>query len=74
MVLYGAGIGDGNRHDHAELPLLLAGRGGGALRPGRHVRHALETPAANLLLALVQRMGAAAETLGDSTGPLDGLG
>src|SRR5215471_13761736 len=38
MIVYGAGISDGNAHNHDNLPILLAGRGGGTLRPGRHVR------------------------------------
>jgi hypothetical protein len=74
MVLYGSGIGDGNRHNHDNLPILLAGSGGGTLRPGRHVRYAKETPMANLYLAMLRRMGAEAEKFADSTGELEGLG
>ncbi len=36
MIVYGSGIGDGNRHNHDDLPVLLAGGGGGTLQPGRH--------------------------------------
>ena len=32
MVAYGSAIGDGNRHNHDDLPVLLAGRGGGSLK------------------------------------------
>jgi len=71
MVVYGSGISDGNRHDHAELPILLAGRGGGSLHPGVHRRFASETPAMNLHLALLERLGVYRESLGDSTGHLD---
>ena len=71
MVVYGSGISDGNRHDHAELPILLAGRGGGSLHPGVHRRFPSETPAMNLHLSLLRRLGVARESLGDSTGALE---
>ena len=74
MIAYGSGIGDGNRHTHADLPILLAGKGGGTIRTGQHIRLAKETPLANLWLALLERMGVSAEAIGDSTGPLPGLG
>ena len=70
MVTYGSGLSDGNAHDHANLPLVLAGRGCGTLRPGRHVRYPDETPMANLFVAMLDRMGVPAETLGDSRGEL----
>jgi hypothetical protein len=64
MVVYGSGIADGNAHTHHDLPVLLAGRGGGTLTPGRHVRFAKDTPMTNLYLAMLERMGAATERLG----------
>ena len=70
MVTYGSGLSDGNAHDHANLPMVLAGRGCGTVRPGRFVRHANETPMANLFMAMLDRMGVPAETLGDGTGKL----
>jgi len=73
MVVYGSGIGDGNRHTHHDLPVLVAGRGGGTLTPGRHVRYAGETPMNNLYLSLLDRVGVRPETLGDGTGTLDRL-
>ena len=39
MVVYGSGLSDANRHDHAELPVLVAGRGGGAIKTGRHLNY-----------------------------------
>jgi len=72
-VLYGGGILDGNKHDHDDLPVILAGRAGGRLSPGRHVRYEEGTPMANLLLSVLQRMDVEAEKVGDSTGSLDGL-
>jgi len=70
MILYGGGNADGNRHTHVNLPVLLAGGGGGALTPGRYVRHGAK-PLTNLFLTLAQRMGLEhLERFGDSTGPL----
>ncbi len=73
MVLYGGGILDGNKHDHDDLPVILAGRAGGRLSPGRHIRYEEGTPMANLLLSTLQRMDVEAEKVGDSTGSLEGL-
>ncbi len=70
MITYGSGLSDGNAHDHGNLPLVLAGRGNGTLRPGRHVRYADETPMANLFVAMLDRMSVPVETLGDSDGEL----
>jgi hypothetical protein len=73
MIVYGSGISDGNRHNHDELPILLAGKGGGTLTPGRHVRYPHNTPLMNLYLSLLERAGAPVERLGDSTGKLPSL-
>ncbi len=73
MLLYGGGLGDGNRHSHEDLPLIMAGRGGGSIQPGRHVRYAPETPMANLLVSMLERVGAPVAHFGDSTGTLRGL-
>lgn len=73
LIAYGSGNSDGNAHNHDNLPILLAGGGGGTLQPGRHIRYPAETPLANLWLALLERVGARVPALGDSTGPLPGL-
>ena len=73
MIAYGSGNSDGNQHSKSNLPILLAGRGGGSLRPGRHIRVTRETPLANLWLSLLDRMDARVERFGDSTGRLSGL-
>ena len=73
MILFGATLKDGNRHDPENLPLILAGRGKGALRPGRRLRAEPKTPLCNLHLALLHRMGVMEKSFGDSTGPLEGL-
>jgi len=70
MIVYGSGIGDGNRHNHDNLPVLLAGKGGGTIQTGRHVRYERETPMNNLFLSMLDRVGAPIERLGDSTGRL----
>jgi len=73
MIVYGGAIGDGNRHNHDDLPILLAGRGGGSLTPGRHLKLEKETPMTNLYLAMLERMGVKAERVGDSTGRMDNV-
>jgi hypothetical protein len=72
MIVFGSGIGDGDRHNHDDLPVLLAGRGGGTIRSGRHVAYP-HTPLNNLYLSLLDRMEVPVETFGDSTGRLVGL-
>jgi len=71
MILYGSGIGDGNAHNHDNLPILLAGRGGGTIRSGRHVQLEKETPLNNLFLSMLDRVDSSVESLGDSTGRID---
>jgi len=73
MIVYGAGISDGNAHNHDNLPILLAGGGGGTLQTGRHAKFSRETPMTNLYLSLLDRMGVAAERVGDSTGKLEDI-
>src|SRR5262249_67153 len=77
MILYGSGNGDGNRHNHDDLPILLVGRGGGTLKTGRHVIYRREndkkTPLANLYVALLERRGAEPDHFSDSTGKLSNL-
>jgi uncharacterized protein DUF1552 len=71
MIVYGAGLSDGNRHLHEDLPTLLIGRGGGYFKPGRRVIFRRETPMSNFHLTLMDRMGVPTENFGDATGPLD---
>ncbi len=70
MVTYGSGFSDGNAHDHGNLPIVLAGRANGQLKPGRHVRYPAETPMTNLFTAMLDRMGVPVESFGDSNGKL----
>jgi Protein of unknown function (DUF1552) len=73
MIVYAAGLADGNSHQHHNLPTVLAGRARGTLRPGRHVRYPDETPITNLYLSMLDRLGVTVESIGDSTGRLEGL-
>ena len=73
MILFGAGISDGNRHNHNDLPIVLAGRGAGTIHTGRHINFDSETPLCNLYLSMLERMGVQEERFGDSTGKLSEL-
>lgn len=73
MVMLGSGIGDGDRHNHDDLPILMAGRGGGAISPGRHLQFSRNTPLCNLYVSMLDAMGTPVKRFGDSTGPLKGL-
>lgn len=73
LVLYGSGLGDGNAHNHDNLPILLAGRGGDTIKSGRHVRYERETPLNNLYLSMLDRMDSPVESLGDSSGRVESL-
>ncbi len=73
MLLYGSAISDANRHSHHDLPILLAGQGGGTLQTGRHLQYKKETPMNNLFLSMLDRMDAGVDQFGDSTGRLDQL-
>ena len=70
MIVYGGGNSDGNRHTHTNLPIVLAGGGGGTLSPASYERFG-SLPACNLFLSLADRMGVQGlERFGDSTGRL----
>jgi len=73
MITFGSGIGDGNRHNHDNLPIILAGGGAGTIKTGRHIAYADETPMNNLFLSMLDRMDVPTEFLGDSTGKLEHL-
>ena len=73
MILYGSGLSDGNRHRHDDLPIILAGRGGGTIKTGRHIRMGSETPLNNLFLSMLDRVGVGIRSLGDGTGRLTAL-
>jgi len=69
MIMYGGGISDGNRHNHDDLPVIVAGKGGGTLASGRFLKM-MGQPVCNLFLAMFARMKVKATTFGDGTRPL----
>ena len=73
MIVFGSGISDPDRHNHDDLPILLAGGGGGTLQPGRHVRFKGDVPLTNLFLSMLDRVGVNAERIGDSDGRLPNI-
>ena len=74
QIVYGCGNSDGNRHSHVNLPIILAGRAGGNLNPGRYTRYDNE-PVTNLFLSMADRIGGAnkLDRFGDSTGRLGNI-
>lgn len=73
MIVYGGGNADGNRHTHSNLPIVLAGAGGGTLSPGRYIKHGGK-PTTNLFLSMADRLGLTGlERFGDSTGRLSNV-
>jgi hypothetical protein len=73
MVLYGSCLSEGNKHWHDNLPIVLAGRGGGTLNPGKLLAAPNPTPMCDLLVALARRAGAKLDRFGDSSGVLEGV-
>jgi hypothetical protein len=52
LVMYGSGMGNGDRHDQSRIPIMLAGSAGGRLTGGRHIATPNPTPLANLIAGL----------------------
>jgi hypothetical protein len=72
VVLYGSPMGDSNLHNHKRVPLFLAGRAGGALKGGVHVKAADGTPLANAMLSVAHKLGMDdMQSFGDSTAEID---
>lgn len=73
MLVYGAGISDGDRHNHDDLPIMLAGGKNAGLSGGRHLAYAPHTPMNNLFLSMLDRSGVRMDKFGDANGKLTGL-
>ena len=73
MVLLGAGIRDGNKHDPHNLPLVMAGRAGGRIDAGQHLVYTTDSPLSNLYVSMLDAFGTPVERFADSTGPLRGV-
>jgi Protein of unknown function (DUF1552) len=70
MLLWGSAMSDGNQHNHTDLPIILAGGASGRLKGGRHLRNPRNTPLANLLIAMLDKLDIPTEKFGDSSGML----
>lgn len=74
LVYFGSEIEDGNSHYHRNMPILLAGKGGGKVDSGRHLVYGDNEPVADLFLAMLDAAGAPQESFGmDGTKSLDGI-
>ena len=73
MILFGAGLRDGNKHDPHNLPLVLAGRAGGRIAAGQHLVCDKDTPMSNLWVSMLDAFGTPVERFADSTGKLAGV-
>lgn len=73
MVLFGSDLRDGNKHDPKNLPIVLAGRAGGRLTTGQHLKYRDDTPLSNLYVSMLQAFGTPVERFADSSGPLPGV-
>ena len=73
MIVFGAGLRDGNKHDPHNLPVVLAGRAGGRIAAGQHLTYTPDTPLANLWMSMLEAFGTPVERFADSTGRLAGV-
>ncbi|MFT4623738.1 MAG: hypothetical protein ACI8PZ_002394 [Myxococcota bacterium] len=74
LAFFSSEIEDGDTHNHRNMPVLLAGSGGGAVTPGRHLVYGAGEPIADLFIAMLDAFGVEVDTFGlDGTGPLAGL-
>jgi hypothetical protein len=71
MILYGSSMSNGNQHDHDPLPIILLGGASGQLQGNRHIVTPPHTPMANLLVSMLDKLGAHKDSLGDSTGRIE---
>ena len=72
LIIYGSPMGDSNLHNHKRVPLFLAGRAGGQLKGGLHLRAGDGTPVANVMLSVLQKLGVGdMQQFGDSTAAFD---
>ena len=72
-LVFGSAISDGNRHNHDDLPVIIAGQGNGLIETGRILHTPNRTPMCNLFLSLAQADGQKIAQFGDSNGALKGL-
>jgi hypothetical protein len=65
MLLYTSYMADGG-HGREDYPALLLGKAGGRLRTGRQIDYKPKTPASNLYVEMLDRMGVPVDSFGDS--------
>lgn len=70
MILFTSDLRDGNRHSPRDLPIVLAGKGGGKIKTGQNLIFNNETPLANLYLTMLDSLNIGEKAFGDSTGQL----
>ncbi len=70
LIVYGSGMGNGNLHRHSDMPILTAGKLGGKIKTGNHYAYKQDTPMANLLLGIMDKVGVKIDKFGDSSGRL----
>jgi hypothetical protein len=73
MILFGAGLRDGDAHSPHNLPLVLGGKGGGRIASDQHLVYEKDSPLSNLYVSMLDALGAPVEKFADSTGPLPGV-
>jgi hypothetical protein len=73
MIMFTSDLRDGNRHSPRNLPIVLAGRGGGKIRAGQNLSFGKETPLANLYMTMLETMNIEENSFGDSTGTLSSI-
>jgi Protein of unknown function (DUF1552) len=73
LFLVGGGLGDPNLHNHMRLPVAVLGGAAGNMKGGRYLKYPDDTPMANLLLSMLNKVGLPVQKVGDSTGPLAGM-
>ena len=73
LIMYGSGMGNPDKHDHVNLPILVAGGSGGQMKGGRHIKYAEPTPLANLHLTLLNKVGVRLDSFADSKGQIKEL-
>jgi uncharacterized protein YlzI (FlbEa/FlbD family) len=73
LILYGSCMANSNLHNHSPLPIFVAGGANGKMRGGKHIKYPNDTPAANLLLTIMDKADINIDAIGDSTGRLSGV-
>ena len=73
MIMFASALSDGNKHDPHRLPIVLAGKAGGRIAAGQHLKYAEDSPLGNLYVSMLDAFGTPVERFGDSTGPLAGV-